>query len=106
LRDPGSRRDFYEFQEGKFVREKLDEATWQVSPNSESGPKMPPELPVPGGSWNGVPMEAPIAGLAGDGPYQPTWESMLAYEVPDWYRDAKFGIWAHWSPQCVPEAGD
>jgi len=31
---------------------------------------------------------------------------MLEYEVPEWYRDAKFGIWAHWSPQCVPEAGD
>ena len=31
---------------------------------------------------------------------------MLQYEVPEWYRDAKFGIWAHWSPQCVPEAGD
>ena len=25
---------------------------------------------------------------------------------PDWFRDAKFGIWAHWSPQCVPEQGD
>ena len=26
--------------------------------------------------------------------------------IPDWFRDAKFGIWAHWGPQCVPEAGD
>ncbi len=26
--------------------------------------------------------------------------------VPDWFRDAKFGIWAHWGPQCVPEMGD
>ena len=26
--------------------------------------------------------------------------------VPDWFRDAKFGIWAHWGPQCVPERGD
>ncbi|WP_332837879.1 alpha-L-fucosidase [Sphingomonas sp. MA1305] len=26
--------------------------------------------------------------------------------APDWFRDAKFGIWAHWSAQCVPEAGD
>src|SRR5581483_6930241 len=25
---------------------------------------------------------------------------------PEWYRDAKFGIWNHWSPQCVPEDGD
>ena len=28
------------------------------------------------------------------------------YDAPEWYRDAKFGIWAHWSPQCVPEEGD
>jgi alpha-L-fucosidase len=28
------------------------------------------------------------------------------YKVPDWYRDAKFGIWAHWTAQCVPEQGD
>lgn len=28
------------------------------------------------------------------------------FRVPNWFRDAKFGIWAHWGPQCVPEAGD
>ena len=99
-------RMFYEVQNGHFVQEHLDEKTWEVSPNSESGPRMPPSLPVPGGSWNGTPMTSPIAGLAGDGPYRPVWESLLHYEAPEWYRDAKFGIWAHWSPQCVPEAGD
>jgi alpha-L-fucosidase len=26
--------------------------------------------------------------------------------VPEWFRDAKFGIWAHWGPQCQPEQGD
>jgi alpha-L-fucosidase len=41
------------------------------------------------------------------GPFQPTWESLVQnYRFPDWYRDAKFGIWAHWSAQCVPEQGD
>ena len=40
------------------------------------------------------------------GKYQPTWESLAAYECPDWFRDAKFGIWAHWGPQCEPESGD
>ncbi|WP_081714565.1 alpha-L-fucosidase [Asticcacaulis sp. AC466] len=41
------------------------------------------------------------------GPFQPTWESLKArYQAPDWFRDAKFGLWAHWSAQCVPEAGD
>ncbi|MDE2495020.1 MAG: alpha-L-fucosidase, partial [Alphaproteobacteria bacterium] len=65
-----------------------------------------PELPVPGGSWDGVPMEAPMSGLAGDGPYKANWDSLEQYECPEWYRDAKFGIWNHWSPQCVPEDGD
>lgn len=35
------------------------------------------------------------------------WSALAgAYRVPDWFRDAKFGIWVHWSAQCVPEAGD
>ncbi len=41
------------------------------------------------------------------GPVQPTWESLTQnYHAPEWFRDAKFGIWAHWSAQCVPEQGD
>jgi alpha-L-fucosidase len=41
------------------------------------------------------------------GPYAPTWTSLGRYgEAPEWFRDAKFGIWAHWGPQCQPEAGD
>jgi alpha-L-fucosidase len=30
----------------------------------------------------------------------------MEYQIPDWYRDAKFGIWAHWGPQSAPEMGD
>jgi alpha-L-fucosidase len=40
------------------------------------------------------------------GPFQPTWESLQNYQTPEWFRDAKFGMWAHWGPQCQPEAGD
>ena len=40
------------------------------------------------------------------GKFEPTWESLSQYKVPEWFRDAKFGIWAHWGPQCEPEAGD
>lgn len=40
------------------------------------------------------------------GKFSPTWESLSQYEVPEWFRNAKFGIWAHWGPQCQPEAGD
>jgi len=41
-----------------------------------------------------------------EGTFQPTWESLKQYQCPEWFRDAKFGIWAHWGVQCVPEQGD
>lgn len=40
------------------------------------------------------------------GKFKPNWESLKQYECPEWFRDAKFGIWAHWTAQCVPEQGD
>ena len=40
------------------------------------------------------------------GPFQGTRDSLKSYEAPAWFRDAKFGIWAHWGPQSAPEAGD
>jgi alpha-L-fucosidase len=40
------------------------------------------------------------------GPFQPTASSFKQYRYPDWFRDAKFGIWAHWGPQSVPRHGD
>jgi len=40
------------------------------------------------------------------GPYTGTMESLTNYSCPEWFRDAKFGIWAHWGPQAVPEEGD
>jgi len=46
--------------------------------------------------------ELPIAG----GRFQPTDESLKQYEYPEWFRDAKFGIWSHWGPQAVPRQGD
>jgi len=98
---PEQSRVFYALQGQRIVTETLNEKDWSPTEWGEA-----PALPVPGGSWDGVPMESPLPGLAGTGPFQPTWDSLLQYEAPEWYRDAKFGIWAHWSPQCVPEAGD
>ena len=40
------------------------------------------------------------------GTYGNDWESLSAWECPEWFKDAKFGIWAHWGPQCQAEAGD
>jgi alpha-L-fucosidase len=40
------------------------------------------------------------------GPFKPEWDSLQQYKVPGWFEEAKFGIWAHWGPQCQPEHGD
>lgn len=34
--------------------------------------------------------------------FDPTWESLAQYEAPEWFRDAKYGIFMHWGPQSVP----
>lgn len=41
-----------------------------------------------------------------EGQYKPQWESLEKHKTPEWFRDAKFGIWAHWGPQCVEGSGD
>ena len=42
-------------------------------------------------------------GQAVPAPYQPTWQSLEKHtEVPDWIRDAKFGIYCHWGVYSVP----
>ncbi|MEO8405612.1 MAG: alpha-L-fucosidase, partial [Chitinophagaceae bacterium] len=41
------------------------------------------------------------------GPFPPDWKGLSqVYTVPEWWRDAKFGAWAHWDPQSMPERGD
>ena len=55
---------------------------------------------TPPGAGRALTVAPPVA-------FTPDWASLTSgYSVPDWFRDAKFGIWAHWSAQCVPEAGD
>jgi alpha-L-fucosidase len=38
--------------------------------------------------------------------FEPSFESLRRFECPQWFRDAKFGIWSHWGPQSVPMYGD
>lgn len=40
-----------------------------------------------------------------EGPFQPDWQSLANYQAPDWYRDAKFGIFIHWGLYSVPAYG-
>ena len=99
---PPEKRVFYKVSDGKIVEERLEEAAWQPPAWNYN----PAAQSIAGGLWDDVPSSSPILDLAGDGPFKPTWDSLLEYEAPDWYQDAKFGVWAHWSPQCVAEAGD
>lgn len=35
-------------------------------------------------------------------PYKSTWQSVMQHPTPEWFRDAKFGIYCHWGPYSVP----
>jgi alpha-L-fucosidase len=98
---PESERRFSVVSGDRIVTEKLDLASWKS--DTYDAPQKLPGIPD---SWDGVSMKSPLVGLNGSGPYDANWDSLLQYEAPEWYQDAKFGIWAHWSPQCVPEKGD
>ena len=39
------------------------------------------------------------------GPFRADWQSLQKYEVPEWYRDAKFGVFIHWGIYSVPAFG-
>ena len=59
------------------------------------------DLGLPPDGWNLPPL--PIAA----GIYPADWKGLSRiYTVPDWWREAKFGAWAHWDPQSMPEQGD
>src|SRR5512147_2599002 len=38
--------------------------------------------------------------------FEPTWESLRHYQVPDWYQNGKFGIFIHWGVYSVPAFGN
>lgn len=40
------------------------------------------------------------------GKFDNNWESLKQWDCPEWFKDAKFGIWAHWGPQCQANSGD
>jgi alpha-L-fucosidase len=59
------------------------------------------DLGLPPDIWNLPPL--PVAA----GPCSADWKALSRiYTVPQWWRDAKFGAWAHWDPQSMPEMGD
>ena len=63
-------------------------------------------LPAPAACPEDAATQAPVQLTTVPGPFRPDAESLKTYRAPDWFRDAKFGIWSHWGPQAVPRAGD
>ncbi|HEY0758273.1 MAG TPA: alpha-L-fucosidase [Acidisarcina sp.] len=41
-----------------------------------------------------------------DGPYRADWQTLANYQPPEWYKDAKFGIFIHWGLYSVPAFGN
>ncbi|MGA2232844.1 MAG: alpha-L-fucosidase [Tepidisphaeraceae bacterium] len=65
-----------------FWQSRLLAASDATAPSASAAPEIPP------------------------GPFAGNRESLNAYHVPDWFADAKFGIWNHWGPQSAAEYGD
>jgi len=84
---PPEKRVFYRLSGDRIVEAKPDDAAGKPSAWGE-----PSALPIPGGSWDGVPMESPIPNLAGEGPYKPTWDSLLEYDAPEWYPSTRSSV--------------
>ena len=38
--------------------------------------------------------------------FEPNWDSLKQYQCPEWFRDAKLGIFLHWGPHSVPAFDD
>lgn len=75
-----------------------------------TAPAQTPDLRAP------LPMETDAAAVAkrvamvrrgaAQGPFRPNWDSLRAYRTPEWFRDAKFGIFIHWGVYSVPAFGN
>ncbi len=51
------------------------------------------------------PSIAKINSVIDKGPFKAEWSSLEGYEIPQWYKDAKFGIFIHWGAYSVPAFG-
>lgn len=59
-----------------------------------------------GGACSTLALSRFVTAHARGGSFVGTRESLRRYRIPDWFRDAKFGIWSHWGPQSAIEDGD
>ena len=88
--------------------------SYAQNPNSSVAPSASQDPVVIDHAWQkaSAKYDAPRTSLLNDvdrvgqqGPFRPDWESLQKYEAPDWYKDAKFGIFIHWGVYSVPAFG-
>lgn len=65
-------------------------------------PLDPQSLPAPVDVSNNTTALAAVRAVIDAGPYTDTWDSLRDYTAPEWYRDAKLGIFIHWGVYSVP----
>jgi alpha-L-fucosidase len=88
---------------------KAQSATAPTAPTAAQDPKEIDQAWQRGSAKYGEPRAALLKEVdraAHDGPFRPDWESLEKYEVPEWYKDAKFGIFIHWGVYSVPAFGN
>ena len=47
-----------------------------------------------------------VDAVAARGPFAPNWASLARFKTPEWYEDAKFGVFIHWGVYSVPAFGN
>jgi alpha-L-fucosidase len=50
---------------------------------------------------NTAKLTSDIGALMAQGPFKPNWTSLHSHQDPEWFRNAKFGIYTHWGPVTV-----
>lgn len=115
IADPNGGTLQLEVTERPWEKNVTDQVTWSIDdPDtaslSEDGlvtAKKPGSVTVTAeASLNGVEKKGSLVIdiLDEDATYKADWDSLTEnYEVPEWYRDAKLGIFIHWGVYTVPE---
>jgi alpha-L-fucosidase len=70
--------------------------------DAPTDPGTPTDDPTP--TEGPTPTEEPTP-TATPASYEPTWDSLAEHDVPDWFHDAKLGIFIHWGPYSAPGWG-
>ncbi len=88
-----------------FVATKKDlDYLFKVGTQMVSNVRLPWFSPVPQSQV--VKRLLEIEAVANHGPFKPDWASITnGFKTPDWYRDAKFGLFIHWGAYAVPAFG-